>query len=236
MDHSGRARFSFKSGARFMIDRKGNLSSKRNIRPSGSGSIIQKSYLNNFTNNQNTLIGDGSYGTKCFVAGTLVQTADGYRSIELLRCGDLVVTLTESGKSTASSRIVEINSHQARLLELVLKSEDGTKESISTTLRHPFLVEGLGFVKAGELQNGMQISVFCSSKSKLAGSATVESVDSTGKKDKVLNLITESGETYFVGKSGACVRNVALESSADLAVFFINRAQRFSFPYYPDFR
>ena len=70
----------------------------------------------------------------CFPAGTLVDTADGPRAIEVLQPGDRV--LSHDGSFTAVEAVIENPNDQA----LVSISHFGHKEPIRCTPEHPILV------------------------------------------------------------------------------------------------
>lgn len=76
------------------------------------------------------------------------------RAMAGIQVGDLVLTRDEHDEDAPLEQrdVTAVFVHtveQLRLIEIV--EADGTTETIRTTDEHPFWVEGIGWVKAGEL-------------------------------------------------------------------------------------
>ena len=86
----------------------------------------------------------------CFVAGTLIRTADGDRPIEQIEAGDKVWA-----KDLATGRDVlrvvdrTFVRHAQQLVHLTIDGQE-----LTTTVEHPFWADGHGWVDAGDLKSG----------------------------------------------------------------------------------
>ena len=142
--------------------------------------------------------------TPCFVAGTLVTMADGSKKpIEQVKAGDQVLSCDaktnrlcsnskHSSKQAVAKRVVRTFVHK-NAKTLVLHLTNG--ESIITTPKHPFYVEGRGFVAAGHLAIGNSIVT------RAGPSVQVATIEWTGKTATVYNFEVSDFHTYFVGSS-----------------------------------
>ena len=152
--------------------------------------------------------------TNCFVAGTLVQMADGTtKPIEQVKVGEYVKSRNPQTGATEAKAVTETFQHLApQVLTLSLTDpRTGTAERITCTPGHPFYVDGKGFVLAGQLGIGTSIVT-------RAGPA-LQVTGLTWQKDKaqelaagspgssfggytVYNLTVEDDHTFFVGTTG----------------------------------
>ena len=102
-----------------------------------------------------------------FVAGTLVESIDGLVPIETLTEGDLVWAVDpETGNAgwypitwTTSHEDADLVTLSVTLLGAVDEALSSTQEhtvmvTITATLEHPFWVEGIGWIDAGDLEAG----------------------------------------------------------------------------------
>ncbi|RCS43989.1 hypothetical protein DTL42_18575 [Bremerella cremea] len=93
----------------------------------------------------------------CFVAGTKVHAADGLKSIDDIRVGDVVVSRSEHDPTCDNSlrRVTELFvTHPQHLLTDRYRIGD-TVEELTGTATHPsFVREQAGFVPAEELKVG----------------------------------------------------------------------------------
>jgi hypothetical protein len=86
----------------------------------------------------------------CFVAGTLVSTADGTKPIEDIAVGDKVWTRNLATGLDELQLVAETFVHQTvALYHLTINGE-----RVSTTAEHPFLVQDKGWQMAGNLRPG----------------------------------------------------------------------------------
>ena len=161
-------------------------------------------------------------GGGCFVAGTLVQMADGTtKPIEQIKAGDFVKSRNPQTGVTEAKRVLQTTVRQTdQVLTLALTDpKTGRQEQITTTGEHPFFVDGKGFVKAGDLGIGTSI-VTRAGPALTLNHLTWQNdtpsnslvLDGQAHRDGyiVYNLIVEGDHTYFVGTvgGGAWVHNV----------------------------
>ena len=90
--------------------------------------------------------------------------------------------------------------HAERVI-VMLRSDDGTTELLTTTVEHPFNVEGRGWVAAINLQAGDQLRAAWNKK------LTLVSIRVKPEPLLAYNLAVADTHTYFVGNSTAWVHN-----------------------------
>ncbi len=128
----------------------------------------------------------------CFPAGTHLRTPSGSKPIEEFVAGDEITARDEHNvnASVVDSRVEEVFVREAFLLDLHVGGQ-----LIQTTAEHPFYVKGFGWLPAGELKAGDELST------SQGGWIAVERVESTGKWATVYNLRVADYHTYFVGNA-----------------------------------
>ena len=152
-------------------------------------------------------------GSLCFVAGTPVLTEDGYKAIEDIKAGDMVISRDEATGETVSKPVVQLfRNHDKQILDVVLDSGHST-EVIGATPEHPFFVDGRGWVEAGDLQPGDQIVSHASGEGQ-GGALLVKAVNARAEREDTYNFEVADTHTYFVGKLQAWVHNTC--SATDL--------------------
>ncbi len=92
----------------------------------------------------------GMTSNHCFVAGTLVETFDGPLPIEQIKEGQYV--LSEDPETGDGTYKRALETYVNETTELIHLNIDG--EEIVTTPAHPFYVKNIGFVLAGDLEEG----------------------------------------------------------------------------------
>ncbi|HWM87278.1 MAG TPA: polymorphic toxin-type HINT domain-containing protein [Kofleriaceae bacterium] len=137
----------------------------------------------------------------CFAPGTPVLSTVGLVAIEELEAGDLVWSRDdETGEEGYRPVVRTFVTPDQPLLALALEDDRGAGETIEVTPEHPFRVEGVGWVAAGELQPDDRI-VGSSGRLRVAGSSA------SARTETVYNLEVEDFHTYFVGQGTAWVHN-----------------------------
>ncbi|MBD0256487.1 MAG: hypothetical protein ICV83_12280 [Cytophagales bacterium] len=145
----------------------------------------------------------------CFVAGTLVATAEGLRPIEGIRAGQKVqardVFSGQTGYGTVRRQFVR------QATQLVRLWVGGTL--IEATVEHPFYING-HWLPAGQLQKGDQLTLAQGSvTASVRGDyltpamARVDSIAYLDTLVRVYNLEVAGFHTYFVGTQGVLVHN-----------------------------
>ena len=140
------------------------------------------------------------FGTSyCFVVGTLVTTADGFKPIEEIQVGDEVLSEDENTGEVSIKKVTQTYVNETD--ELVHIHVNG--ETISATPSHPFYVYKFGWTLAGSLRAG---DVLVLSNGELV---TVEWVQHELLESpiKVYNFEVEDFHTYFVGENSVLVHN-----------------------------
>jgi hypothetical protein len=141
--------------------------------------------------------------TGCFVAGTIVWTKDGPKSIELICVGDLVLSQPELGGEQAYRRVNETFTFEDKVIYRVeYIDEDGNSESLFATPNHPFFVSGIGWKGAEFLTRGDSLILHD------GRTGSVKQVGDTGRRERVYNFEVDGFHTYYVGNLGVWVHNV----------------------------
>ena len=158
------------------------------------------------------------FGTSyCFVAGTLVTTEDGFKTIEEIEVGDKVLSEDETTGEVAVKTVTETYVNETD--ELIHIGVNG--ETISATPTHPFYVDKLGWTLARSLRAG---DVLVLSNGELV---TVEWVQHEILESpiKVYNFEVQDFHTYFVGENGVFVHNGCGDNQSVYALYDENTNQ-----------
>jgi hypothetical protein len=126
----------------------------------------------------------------CFPTGTPVRIADGTKRIELVRAGDVVMTVGADGnRSRAAVQTVFTSTN--RLLEV--RTDHGTAV---TTEAQPLCLAAGGFRRAGDLKGGDRVWQWRDGR---RAEAVVREVVSTGRTETVYNLIIGDSAVFVAG-------------------------------------
>ena len=136
---------------------------------------------------------------KCFVAGTLILTAEGLKRIEEIKTGDRVLSAdTETMISEYKTVLETFVRRTNEIIHIFIENEE-----ITTTVDHPFWVNGKGFVSAMNLVIGSELindkgDIVC-----------VENIRRETNREgvEVFNFKVEDFHTYYVGENGILVHN-----------------------------
>ena len=145
-------------------------------------------------------VSGGLSSKACFVAGTLITVADGYKPIEKIEAGDLVWSENPETGEKALKTVVQTFERDTNELVHVYAGH----EEIVTTPEHPFYVPKQGWTGAIKLRAG-DILVLSNGEY-----VTVEKIEHEllEKSVKVYNFEVEDFHTYFVGENGVLVHNM----------------------------
>jgi len=138
-------------------------------------------------------------GTQCFVAGTLIEAAEGKKPIEEIQAGDIVLAENPETGEIALKKVVQTFENESD--ELVHVFVNG--EEIITTPSHPFYVPKLGWTSAIKLRAG-DVLVLSNGEYVIVEKVQHEILESPVK---VYNFEVEDFHTYFVGESSVLVHN-----------------------------
>ena len=158
--------------------------------------------------NDNGLGGDTCVGERCrsagqcFVAGTLVDTADGMRPIESLHEGDRIHSKDPTTGGMAYQPVLRTIVTERRALDEVTIVSPFGIESIRATPNHPFFVPGRGWTETSQLVPGKD-----DLETDTEQSARVQSARSLAEGATAYNLEVARFHTYFVGHSRILVHN-----------------------------
>ncbi len=150
----------------------------------------------------------GTASNNSFASGTQVvigEQPDGTpvtQSIEDLATGDLVLTRPSDDPHAQPTYqpVLAVSSRTVYALhEVTLTTDTGETEVLQTTQGHPFHIEGEGWLDAGELQLGDQISLADGTTATVTALQTLEVPDGI----TVYNLTVADGQTYFVADDDA---------------------------------
>jgi len=127
----------------------------------------------------------------CFAAGTPLRTPGGWRNIEDLRVGDLVLARDEyDPNGDLSPKVVE----EVFVAHGLVWDLRAGGQVIRTSAEHPFYVPGTGWVPCQQLKIGdplLTADGLC---------VQVEDLHNTGEWEKLYNIRVADYHTYFVGK------------------------------------
>jgi hypothetical protein len=149
----------------------------------------------------------------CFVAGTKVHTPDGFKNIEDIEAGDLVLTRAESDGHVSDAPLYKpvvrtFETHPEELWRVTLRTEDDEEEPLLTTAGHPFYVVEEGrFVHASDLKIKNTLSL---PGGRTARVLTLRREEARpGGSFTTYNIAVAETHTYFVGRAGVWVHNLS---------------------------
>lgn len=126
---------------------------------------------------------------ECLIRGTLVWTASGAQPIESIQVGDLVLAKeVESGELAFRPVLRTTQRPSGPLMRIELHGE-----TICSSLGHPFWVSGEGWVKAKDLESGMELH-------SVDGCVRISEVTKADP-EETFNLVVDGFASYFVGES-----------------------------------
>ena len=144
---------------------------------------------------------NGKFNASCFAAGTMIETADGDRTIEEIQIGDLVLSANPETGEIAYKPVVNTYVHVTDTVLYLTIDE----EIIETTEDHPFWVEGQGWTSAKLLQPGDVVWLKDGSTQCVDDIEIVELPE--GEYVAVYNFEVADFHTYFVSDYDVLVHN-----------------------------
>lgn len=161
----------------------------------------------------------------CFIAGTLIETTEGKKSIEEIQIGSMVLAENpETGEISFKKVVHTFENESDELVHVFVNGEE-----IITTPSHPFYVPKLGWTSAIKLRAG-DVLVLSNGEYVVVEKVQHEILESP---IKVYNFEVEDFHTYFVGESGILVHNKCCYTNQELidAAEEINKAQYNGHPF-----
>lgn len=141
-----------------------------------------------------------SLASKCFAAGTNVQTPDGEKNIEDINVGDIVYAFDFETNTVVERRVIETVSNFTYYWADVEVAGD----TLQATRGHKFWVESENeWIEAAALMPEMSVRL---SDGRIS-SVTKVSVRQLATPEYTYNLTVEHNHNYFVGVAGVLVHN-----------------------------
>ena len=145
---------------------------------------------------------------KCFIAGTLVLTANGVVAIEMIKTGDMVYAANVETLEVSLKPVLETYIREtSHLVHITVNGEE-----IVSTFNHPYYVKGQGFVNAVDLCIGYELI------NNNGEPLVVEQIfreDLHEETVSVYNFKVSQNHTYHVGIHSALVHNANYPSNRD---------------------
>ncbi|MCX5263199.1 polymorphic toxin-type HINT domain-containing protein [Streptomyces sp. NBC_00199] len=144
--------------------------------------------------------------TKCFLAGTDVQMADGTtKNIEDVKVGDEVLATDPETGESGSRRVTDliITEHDKHFNELSIATDEGT-EKLTATYEHPFWSPSEhAWIQAADLKPGMTLLTSTGDSVHILGNRPFD------KYARTYNLTVDDLHTYYVlaGETPVLVHN-----------------------------
>ena len=138
---------------------------------------------------------------KCFVAGTMILTAEGLVAIENIKAGDMVIATDPETGVTAPKAVLE--TYIRKTSHLVHVTVCG--ETIVSTYDHPYYVKGKNFVNACDLWIGAEL---------VDNNGSIHQVEQLYREESkeepivVINFKVNDFRTYYVGLNTIWVHNL----------------------------
>lgn len=142
----------------------------------------------------------GLKGCRCFIAGTLVLTAAGYKAIEDIQLGDMVLAYDEETGETAYKPVVNLFRNESK--DWTGVTVNGT-EIVSTPGHKYFLPEAKAWVSAEDLKVGIKVLL----SDGTYGIITKVRPIHYDEPQTTYNFEVEDFHTYYVG-TGVLVHNM----------------------------
>ncbi len=126
----------------------------------------------------------------CFPAGTPVLTATGWKPIEEIKAGDVVLSRSDQDVNApvGPQEVQEAHSRVGEVLKLTINGRE-----IQTTTEHPFWVKDKGWVEACDLNVGDNLSTTDNRW------IPIDNIQRDGTITTVYNMTVHNWHTYFLG-------------------------------------
>ena len=139
----------------------------------------------------------------CFTGDTLIRTDKGLVPIMNIKVDDMVCSCdTESGKIGYKKVIELFANSSSQMVYITIDSE-----VIKSTLEHPFYVEGVGWVLAGNLNIGDEVKL-SSQETAIVDDIKIHNLENP---ITVYNFTVEDYHTYFVSELEVLVHNTCTQ-------------------------
>jgi len=159
----------------------------------------------------------------CFTEHTLIYTKDGYKEIKDIEVGDEVYSENPDTREQGLKRVLNVFVNTTKELIHLKVGE----QEIKTTANHPFWVEGIGWVDAGDLKPSDRLVMYSGDILEVK-EAFVEYLDNP---IKVYNFEVEDWHTYFVTGYNVFVHNAGCGGSEVGGIPNIKKANNSNLPH-----
>ena len=156
---------------------------------------------------------------KCFVAGTMILTAEGLVAIENIKAGDMVIATDPETGLTAPKVVLE--TYIRKTSHLVHLTVCG--ETIVSTFDHPYFVKDKGFVNACDLWIGAEL---------VDNNGSIHLVEQIYREELgnysvvVYNFQVDNYHTYHVSNIGIIVNNAGRNYSSETKQYVQDRQEQ----------
>ncbi|MFC1588575.1 polymorphic toxin-type HINT domain-containing protein, partial [Planctomycetota bacterium] len=158
---------------------------------------IMKSAKNAQQRARNKTKPNKSVNTKCFVAGTLIATEDGYKPIEEIEIGDRVISFNEDTREVVIGDVINTFTSETDILAIIHIGG----EVIRTTTEHPFWLNSSGWRGSRSLLKGDLVKT-------LDGDAlSISKIEFKQSSTQVYNFEVVGCHTYYISNMGILVHN-----------------------------
>jgi RHS repeat-associated protein len=155
----------------------------------------------------------------CFVAGTAVIVSSGYKNIEDIKVGDLVLAKNIDSGEKDWKPVTKLYKKFREIYELKVVTDDADELTIETTDDHPFYVKEKGWVNTIDLKKGDRIE-----SSKELGVIAVINVRNSNRMSETFNLEVAEFHTYYATRLNLLVHNC--NTAGKLSRFLRNKIKR----------
>ena len=148
----------------------------------------------------------------CFEAGTLVAVDGGYKPIESIKVGDLVLSRDDETGATTLKPVAALIPGKKRVIwDVTVESRASNgeirRDTVHTTKEHPFRTVDNVWTGASQLKSGSLVLTAEGTPS------TVVQVRKTRRIERTYNLEVAEFHTYFVGVDQVWVHNGCLDAA-----------------------
>lgn len=151
-------------------------------------------------------------GKNSFIAGTIVQTDTGFKAIEDISIGDMVLTYSETSGRQEYQEVVHLIRGEKEYELVNLELSNG--ENIESTAKHLYFVDD-NWVEAKNLKVGSKLT-----DSDFQNELTVVEITVVKRTTNVYNLTVNLNHNYYVGNVGVLVHNDNLFCTGKITAYF----------------
>lgn len=141
----------------------------------------------------------GALPNVCFTGNTLVRTDKGLIPIMDIKVGDLVYSFDTEKEEMEYKSITKLFPNFSHQLVYITIG----RETIETTPSHPFYLDSIGWVRAGDLSIGDKLKLSSQETAAIGGIEKIDFITPIA----VYNFTVDGYNTYFVSELKVLVHN-----------------------------